>query len=93
MNKLKFDYSDILEVDSDTYAIWTPRILVIEKSALNTVKHLSNTVDVDNSDLVEAYCKERVFIELLGDSLSKSILSYHQEMIAQYEGGLKYGLD
>lgn len=94
MNDLMFNYTNILEVDNDTYSAWQTRIYEIEQSCIYTAEHLNQdfTINKDNK-LLERYCKECVFTELLGDTLSVSILNYHKDRISEYEAAIRYGIN
>lgn len=86
-----FDYKDILEVDLGTYTLWQPRIQEIEDAAILTAKNLNKDMDQSaDNELLERYCKERVFVELLGQSLPLSIMTYHTNLLKEYEAAMRY---
>lgn len=89
---LKYDYTDILEVDQDTYSAWTPRVQVIEDASIQQAKLLFHDVTDDSQNLKD-YCKYRVLLELNGDQMSASLVNYYNYKLSSLEEAFRYGLN
>lgn len=88
-----FDYKDVLSIDDKTATDWASQIELNEKSALLTARNLNPNLDESVSNLqLELYCKEVVFMRMLGDNLSSSLYYFHTNKISEYEEGFRYGL-
>lgn len=87
---LRYDYTDVLEVDPDTYSAWTPRLQVVEDAAIKQANMLG-AVESDDANNIETYCKYRILLEINGDQLTSGLLSYYKSVLSSLEEGFRYG--
>lgn len=88
-----YDYRALLLLDGDTYTEWGDTLENYETAAILNANALAGVkLETSGNQLLEEYCKEKVFVRVYGDGLSASILNYHLNAIANYEEQFRYGL-